>query len=462
MADDLLRALEHAVGAEWVVTDPASRAAHETDWTGRFHGSAVAVVRPGTVGEVAAVVDVCRRHGAGLVPQGGNTGLVGASVPRGGEVVLDLRRFDTIEAVDVAARQVTVGAGVRLADLQRAAAAAGLRYAVDFGARDSATVGGSIATNAGGINLLRFGGTREQVVGIEAVLGTGAVVSRLGGLLKDNTGYHLPGLLCGSEGTLGVVTRARLRLVPRHAERVTALVGLGSIDDAVAAVVAVRDRVASLEAAEIVLADGVDMVCRSFDWPPPFERPWPAYLLFEAAADDDPAGLLADALADVVGLGDVAVATMADGTARREALWRYREHHTVALRSLGPTVKLDVTVPLSAISAFMTGLPAAVRTIDPAAHTCLFGHVADGNLHVNITGHRADDAAQVHALERVVLERVVALGGCISAEHGIGVLKAPWLHLDRSADEIATMRAIKRALDPDGVLNPGVLLEEDR
>jgi FAD/FMN-containing dehydrogenase len=462
MADDLLRALDNAVGAEWVVTDPAVRAVHETDWTGRFHGSAAAVVRPGTLAEVAAVVEVCRRHGAGLVPQGGNTGLVGASVPRHGEVVLDLRRFDTIEPVDTAARQVTVGAGVRLADLQRAAAAAGLRYAVDFGARDTATVGGSIATNAGGINLLRFGGTREQVVGLEAVLGTGVVVSRLGGLLKDNTGYHLPGLLCGSEGTLGVITRARLRLVPRHAERVTALVGMGGVDDAVAAVVAVRDRVASLEAAEIVLADGVDMVCRSFDWSAPFERSWPAYLVFEAAADHDPADQLAAALADVVGLGDVAVATMADGIARREALWRYREHHTLALRGLGPTVKLDVTVPLTAISTFITHLPAAVRAIDPAAHTWLFGHVADGNLHVNITGHRADDTAQVHALEGAALERVVALGGCISAEHGIGVLKAPWLHLDRSADEIATMRAIKRALDPDGVMNPGVLLEEDR
>ena len=462
MADDLLRALENAVGTERVITDPAARAAYETDWTGRFHGAATAVVRPGTVAEVAAVVEACRRHGAGLVPQGGNTGLVGASVPRGGEVVLDLRRFDTIEPVDVAARQVTVGAGVRLADLQRAAAASGLRYAVDFGARDTATIGGSIATNAGGINLLRFGGTREQVVGIEAVLGTGAVVSRLGGLLKDNTGYHLPGLLCGSEGTLGVITRARLRLVPRHAERVTALVGMGSIDAAVAAVVAVRDRVASLEAAEIVLAEGVDLVCRSFEWPAPLERSWPAYLLFEAAADHDPADELAAALAHVAGVGDVAVATMADGAARRDALWRYREHHTVALRGFGPTVKLDVTVPLGAISPFMTDLPAAVRAVDPAARTWLFGHVADGNLHVNITGHRADDAAQVHALEGAVLERVVALGGCISAEHGIGVLKAPWLHLDRSPDEIATMRAIKHALDPDGVLNPGVLFEEDR
>jgi FAD/FMN-containing dehydrogenase len=211
-----------------------------------------------------------------------------------------------------------------------------------------------------------------------------------------------------------------------------------------------------------VLADGVDLVCRSFDWPAPFARPWPAYLLFEAADDDDPADELAAALAGISGLGDVAVATMADGSARRDALWRYREHHTLAVRGLGPTVKLDVTVPLHAIGTFMTDLPEAVRAVDLAAHTWLFGHVADGNLHVNITGHRADDAARVHALEGAVLERVVALGGCISAEHGIGVLKAPWLHLDRSPDEIATMRAIKHALDPDDVLNPGVLFEEDR
>lgn len=457
----LLDALREAVGEAWVVTDADVVAAHIVDWTGQFRGEATAVVRPGTVREVAAVVTACRTHGSALVPQGGNTGLVGGSVPQRGGVVIDLRRFDRIEPVDVASRQVTVGAGVRLADLQRAVAAHGFRYPVDFGARDTATVGGSIATNAGGINVVRFGTTRDQVVGVEAVLGNGLTVQRLHGLLKDNTGYHLPGLLCGSEGTLGVITRARLKLAPLHRERVTALMGTTSVDAAVRAALVLRDRLECLEAAELMLHDGVELVCREFGWPAPLARRWPAYLVVEVAADDDPAEALAAVLHAMADVGEMAVATTADGAARREALWRYREQHTLALRGLGPVVKLDVTVPLDELAGFVDRLPGAVRAVDAAVRTWLFGHVADGNLHVNLTGHDRADPAAVHRLEQVVLETVVAAGGSISAEHGIGALKAPWLGLDRSADEIAAMRAVKAALDPDDIMNPGVLFALD-
>ena len=454
---EVVAALVGALGDDAVLVDADRRTPYETDWTGAFHGRALAVVRPSTVEQVAAVVAVCRAAHLGLVPQGGNTGLVGGGVPRNGDVVLDLRRFDTIEAVDVTARQVTVGAGVRLADLQRAAGVHGLRYAIDFAARDTATVGGSIATNAGGINFLRFGGTRQQVVGVEAVLGSGLVVRRLAGIEKDNTGYDLAGLLCGSEGTLGIVTRARLRLVPLARHRVTALVGVDSVDAAVAALAAVRAEVAELEAAELMLGPGVDLVGRSFDWPSPLEQQWPAYVLFEAAADHDPSDALARAIDRCSEVGEVAVAGADDAAARRALLWRHREHHSLALRNLGPVVKLDVTVPLAVLAEFVDSLDATLRTVDPAVKLSVFGHLGDGNLHVNLTGHRADDPHAVHDLERAVLGAVVAHGGCISAEHGIGRLKAPWLGLDRSADEIAAMRAVKAALDPDGVMNPGVL-----
>ncbi len=462
----MLHALVDALGADAVLADADRCAPYETDWTGAFTGRALAVVRPATREQVGAVVDICRTTRVGLVPQGGNTGLVGAAVPRDGEVVVDLRRFDTIDDVDVTARQVTVGAGVRLAELQRAVEVHGLRYAVDFAARDSATVGGSIATNAGGINFLRFGGTREQVVGVEAVLGSGLVMRRLAGIEKDNTGYDLAGLLCGSEGTLGIVTRARLRLVPLPTHRVTALVGVDSVAAATATLTAVRAAVAELEAAELMLADGIDLVGRAFGWPPPLERAWPAYLLLEAAADHDPTDALAGALGRCAGVGEVAVAGADDGAARRTLLWRHREHHTLALRGLGPVVKLDVTVPLGVLAAFVDGLDATVHDVDPDVALCVFGHLGDGNLHVNLTGHRADDPHAAHDLERAVLTSVVAHGGCISAEHGIGRLKAAWLDLDRSRDEIAAMRAVKAALDPDGVMSPGVLfpltIEEHR
>ncbi len=455
MLDALVAALDPAS----VLADTERCAPHETDWTGAYHGRALAVVRPSTVEQVAAIVTICRDARVGVVAQGGNTGLVGAGVPRGGEVVVDLRHFDSLGDIDVTARQVTVGAGVRLADLQRAAAARGLRYAVDFAARDSATVGGSIATNAGGINFLRFGGTRQQVVGVEAVFGSGLVVRRLAGIEKDNTGYDLAGLLCGSEGTLGIVTRARLRLVPLATHRVTALVGVDDIDTAVATLTAVRARVAELEAAELMLGGGVDLVGHAFDWPLPLGRAWPAYVLLEAAADHDPTDALATALAGCHGLGEVAVAGPDDGAARRALLWRHREHHTLALRGLGPVVKLDVTVPLGVLASFVDGLASTVHSVDPGVQLCVFGHLGDGNLHVNLTGHRADDPRAVHDLERAVLTSVVAHGGCISAEHGIGLLKAPWLGLDRRPDEIAAMRALKAALDPDGVMNPGVLFQ---
>jgi FAD/FMN-containing dehydrogenase len=446
----LLRALTDVVGAPNVLLDDDSRAPYEVDWSGRFAGRTAAVVRPGSVDEVAEIVAICRRNGVAIVPQGGNTGLVGGGVPLAGELVVSLRRLDAIGPVDVAARQVTAGAGATIEAVQQAASGVGLRYPVDWGARGTATVGGSIATNAGGMTVMRFGATRERVVGIEAVLGNGELVRRLGGLVKDNTGYHLPSLLCGSEGTLGIVTAARLSLVGATSHRVTALIGMTSVDAAVAAVASWRTTIASLEAAELMLSDGVALVADAYALTVPFESP--AYVLLEAAGNDDPTDDLAEAAVGVEGVVDVAVA---DDASRRAALWRLREDHTLAINTVGVPHKFDVTVPVARLAEFVETVPHVVTACEPAARTWLFGHVGDGNVHVNVTG--VGDRTAL-ALDDTVFELVVSMGGCISAEHGIGTAKVRYLARDRSAAELAAMRAIKHALDPGGIMNPNVML----
>ena len=450
LADELLGALRRAVGVDHVLVGDDLCAGFSRDWTGRFIGRAAAVVRPGSTAEVAAVVKACRDAAVAVVPQGGNTGLVGGSVPLHGEVVMSLSRLAAMEPVDRAARQVTVGAGVTLSNLHRHAAASTLAFGVDLGARDSATVGGMIATNAGGLRFLRYGGMREQVVGLEAVLADGTVVAHLDGLAKDNTGYHWPSLLCGSEGTLAVVTRARLKLVPAHTEIALALLAFDSVAAAVDAVWHVRERAPGLSAAELFLGNGLDLVCEQLRLPHPFATTHPAYVIVECTALHDPVDELAGAVADVEAVIDIAVADRG----RFELLWSYRERHAEAINLLGPPHKLDVTLPAAKLVEFIETVGAVVNSVDPTARTWLFGHVADGNIHVNITGLAPhDDSA-----DEAVLVYVAALGGSISAEHGIGTAKKHWLHLNRSDAEIALFRSLKGALDPTGVLNPHVLL----
>ena len=443
--------LTDIVGEHDVITDADQRSSYEVDWTGRFRGTTPAVIRPADTAGVAAIVALCRREGVAIVAQGGNTGLVAGGVPMAGELVVSLRRIDTVGEVDLSARQITVGAGATLAAVRNAAAAAGLAYAVDLGARDSATIGGTIATNAGGLNLIRYGGTREQLLGIEAVLGTGHTVSHLSGLIKDNTGYHLPSLLCGSEGTLGIVTAARLRLVTRHDHRVTALLAFADAHAAVEAVSDLRAQLDSLESAELVLDAGMRLVCEAFELRPPFAEVHPVYVLIEVADSHDPTDVVAEAVGTLTALRDAAVAT---DDAQRALLWRFREDHTLALNTLGKPHKLDVTLPIDRLAEFIDSVPTVVRGVAPHGRTWLFGHVGDGNIHVNISGVDADDEAGDDA----VLGYVASLGGSISAEHGIGTAKKRWLHLCRSAAEIDAMRAIKRALDPDNILNPNALL----
>ena len=355
--------------------------------------------------------------------------------------------------MDTTASQVTVGAGVPIAALQTVAAVHDLAYGIDLASRDTATVGGTIATNAGGLRVLRYGDTRRQVVGIEAVLGDGSVVSHLSGLVRDNTGYHLPSLLAGSEGTLGIVTRARLRLVPAPTDHTVALLAFASPADAVASIAALQSSCATVEAIELFLPSGLALVTEATGAPPPFPSlaAHGAYLLVEAADRRDTASDLAESVASLEHVVDVAVAVDAP---RRAALWAYREHHTEAINRLGPPHKLDVAVPLGVLAEFLDEIPSVVADAFPAARTWLFGHAGDGNVHVNVTGVDPDD----ERVDEAVLRYTASLGGSISAEHGVGRAKQRWLGLNRSDNELDAFRAIKRALDPAGILNPGVLL----
>lgn len=456
----LLADLVAIVGSGHVLHDPTLRAGYETDWTGRFHGPALAVVRPADTEQVAGVVRACREAGVGIVPQGGNTGMVGGSVPgpgaRAGVIVLSLVRLAALEPVDMDAGAVVVGAGVTIAALARHAATAGLDYGVDLVSRDSATVGGTISTNAGGIHVLRHGTTRDQLLGIEAVLGDGTLVRRLEAPRKDNTGYHFPSLLAGSEGTLGVVTAARLRLVPRLDRRAVAVLGLAGVADAVRIGAHLRRTLPALHAVELYPAGGLELVVRHRSATPPFATPCPVYLIVEAADTTDPEPALVDALAAIDGVLDTAIAADA---AARERLWFPREAITDALaaealaRGVVPH-KMDVALPVGRLAEFAALLPVEVEAACPGAWSIAFGHVLDGNLHVNVLGPEPLDETP----DEAVLGLALRLGGTISAEHGVGVVKARWLDRDRSAGDLAAMRAIKRALDPDGIMNPGVLL----
>lgn len=448
---DLVESLRDVVGNPQVLVEPDVVASYAVDWTGRFTGATPMVVRPGSVEEVAAVVALCRAHGAAVVPQGGNTGMVGGGVPLHGEVVVSLRRLAELGPVDAAAGQLTSQAGVTLATVQAAARDAGWAYGVDLGGRDSATIGGNVATNAGGLRVLRYGDTRAQLLGVEAVLGNGDVVEHLGGLLKDNTGYALHSLLCGSEGTLGILTAVRLRLVPPAPHRVAAILGMRDTASAVAAALELRRTLPTLSAAELMVHAGVELVCGVTGSPPPLAGPHEAYLLVEASGAADPTPDLTTAVAALPGVEDAAVAVEPQ---RITALFRYREGHTEAINSLGAPHKLDVTLPNGVLAETVERLPSLVRAVDPGASVWLFGHVGDGNVHVNVTGvdpgdERVDDA---------VFTAVAEVGGSISAEHGIGTAKRRWLGLNRSPAELRAYADIKRALDPDGIMNPHVLI----
>jgi FAD/FMN-containing dehydrogenase len=452
---DLPARLREIVGDAQVVTDPDVVAPYAQDWTRRWAGKPLAVVRPGTVDEVAAVVRACAEAEVPLVPQGGNTGLVGAGVPQDGELVLSLRRLKAIGPLEPLGRTLVAGAGATLAEVQRAARSAGLDVGIDFAARDSATIGGIASTNAGGERVLRHGVTRTQVRGLEVVLADGSIVRRMSGLPKDNTGYDLVQLMVGSEGTLGVITAVQLRLVPPAGSAATALVAVKTIDDALGVLDAVRQRFAGLDAAEYFHDDGLQLVLRHRSVASPFDRHHPLYLLVEVVGGAD--GGSVDDLAELLSELDVVRDAVLAGTAAdRRRLWDLREAHTESISAAGVPVKLDVALPLDRLGVFEQQLPGVVREVSRHAVPILFGHIAEGNVHVNLLAATEDDVQG--AVTDAVLRLVAAHGGSISAEHGIGLAKRRWLPLTREPADVAAMRAIKQALDPAGLLSPGRVL----
>jgi FAD/FMN-containing dehydrogenase len=457
----LQRDLAGIVGEGHLLTDPELMAAYETDWTRRYRGTASCVIRPASAGQVAEVVRCCARHSAALVPQGGNTGLVGGSVPAAharagqgaGAVVLSATRLTELEPVDALAAQVTAGAGVTISQLRAHAANAGFEYGVDLASRDSATVGGTIATNAGGIHGIRYGPTRAQLLGIAAVLADGSVIHRMSGLPTESAGYDLAQLLAGSEGTLAVITAARLRLWPAEPVAAVVLAGAAGIAAAAALHARIRAAVPAVRAAEYFEAAGLGLVRELTGLGMPLGRAHAAYLLAEIPGTASDAERLSDA-----GLPpDTAVALDGPG---RAALWAYRERITEAIGVAGIPHKMDVAVPMGRLGAFRAGLDGAVRAAAGGRdwRVITFGHIGVGNLHVNVLGPEPGDDSADEAVYRLA----AAHGGSVSAEHGIGRAKTRWLGLSRSAAEIAAMRAIKTALDPAGLLSPGVLVPADQ
>ena len=445
----LIPALRDAVGASHVLVDDDVKASYEIDWMRRWQGRSTCVVRPADTGEVARVVSICADARTPIVPQGGNTGLVGGSVPGEGEpVIISLRRMAAISEVDSMSGQVTVGAGATLESVQQAVDGSGWEVGIDLASRASATIGGMVATNAGGIRVLRDGMMRRQVVGLEFVRVSGSAVTSMRGLLKDNTGYDLAGLLCGSEGTLGVVTRVMLQLVPARPHRIVALVPVPDLREAVATMTSVRPLLPSLEAAEFVSKATLDLVRDHTGLPTPSPNADAAILILEAAGMHDPTDELFAAVGKLPGV------VVGIDAASREGLWRYREAATESIAANGVPHKIDVTLPLGRMADFAEVLPAAISQVSLNARLYLFGHIADGGVHVNVL---ADSPTGDSDVDHAVMALTAEFGGSISAEHGIGRAKAAALHLARSEPERDAMRTIREALDPDRLLNPGVL-----
>jgi FAD/FMN-containing dehydrogenase len=446
----LVAQLRTIVGAAHVNIDPDVLAAYSVDWTGRYQGRAGALIRPADTDQVTAVLNLCRDTATPVTIQGGRTSLVAGTVPEHEDVLLCTERLRSIGAVDEVERRIRVGAGVTLAAVQRAAAAAGLLVGVDLAARESATIGGMAATNAGGLRTVRYGTMGAQVLGLEVALPDGSVMSRQCEVRSDNTGYDLPALFVGAEGTLGVITAVELRLYPVPAHRVTAVCGF---DDLAAVVSAGRDLadLESIAALELIDGRAAALAAEHLNLPAPVPRPW--MLLVELAGDADQTERLAGALAGVALRGQPAVGV---DTAAQQRLWQLRESMAEVVGLFGPPLKFDVSLPLSAIPSFAADSAELIAGSAPDAWPILFGHIGEGNLHLNVL--RCEPAAESR-IYAAMMELIAAHGGNVSSEHGVGSRKRAYLSMSRQPGDIAAMRTIKAALDPTGYLNPAVLFD---
>ncbi|HHN73230.1 MAG TPA: FAD-binding oxidoreductase [Thermopetrobacter sp.] len=466
---EVMERFARIVGAEHVLTAPADMAPYLREWRDRYTGRAAAVLRPSAEEQVAAILGVAHANDVAIVPQGGNTGLVGGQIPfdGGAEVVLALERMNRILEIDTDNDTITLQAGVVLADAQRAAREAGRLFPLSLAAEGSCQIGGNLATNAGGLNVIAYGTARAQCLALKAVLADGSVIGTLSGLRKDNTGYDLRDVMIGSEGTLGVITAAAMRLLPAIGDRAVAFVGLESPAEAVSLLTFFRERLACawLTAFELMNHLGLSFAVTHLHLREPFQAPTPWYVLIELSGRGAPGEAMAEMeriLAAAFDDGLIEDAALAQNEGQAAAFWRLREGMSEAQKYEGGSIKNDVAVPVSRIAEFIARAGAAVLAVVPGARPVPFGHLGDGNLHYNVSQPPDMDRdaflARWDDVVAAVNEVVLALGGSISAEHGIGRMKRAWLRRVKSPAEIAMMRALKRAFDPKGILNPGKLV----
>lgn len=466
--NDFLRALHGTLGDAGLLTG-GDLSAYETDWRKRYPGRALAVARPASTAEVAATLKLCQAHRVAVVPQGGNTGLVGASTPddSGQQLVLSLSRMKRVRHIDAANASLTVEAGCVLADVQAAAAGAGMLFPLSLAAEGSCTIGGNLATNAGGTQVLRYGNARELCLGLEVVTAAGDVWQGLSGLRKDNTGYDLRDLFIGSEGTLGIITAATLKLYPAPRERLTALAACDDMDQAVALLRLARARAGdALTGFEVMSRAALALVAREL---PQLAQPlgaaaWTVLLeLSDAESAEHARAVFEGLLQDALEAGAVSDAVIAQNLQQAQAFWHLRESIPLAQAQAGLNIKHDIALPVSAVPAFVADMDAALAAYLPGIEVINFGHLGDGNLHYNVQAPAGvAPAAFLEAHEAPINARVYdavqRLGGSISAEHGIGRLKREELRARKDPTALALMQAIKRALDPLDLLNPGRLL----
>jgi FAD/FMN-containing dehydrogenase len=453
-----LQTLIDIVGPDGVLTGDDVRA-RSVSWADHSPCQALAIVRPANTEQVSRVLAACNAARQPVVPMGGLTGLVRGCVAGPGEVALSLERMHNIESVDPIGRTITLEAGVPLQVVQDEAEKHGLLYPVDFGARGSAHIGGSVATNAGGNGVIRYGMTRDSVLGLEAVLADGTVISSMNRMIKNNAAYDLKQLFIGSEGTLGIVTRLvlRLREVPRSTQ--TALVGCGKFADVTSLLKHMDASLGgSLSAFEVMWNEFFRLVTT----PPskgtaPLPQNYPYYVLIESSGGDEARdqAQFEESLGAAIESGLVADAVIATSKAQRDSIWALRDDVEQFFR-MGMPVTFDISLPVGEMEAYVADALARLEKEWPAYRRFVFGHLGDGNLHFIVAGPPSREAK--HGIERCVYEPLAARSGSVSAEHGIGLEKQPWLPLSRSPAELALMRQIKRALDPNGILNPGRVL----
>jgi len=469
MTDAFLDACRAAVGSEHVLTGDQDTAPYLTDWRGRFTGRCRAVLRPADTAQVASLVRLCAGYQVPIVPQGGRTGLVLGSVPdaSGTAVVLSLRRLQRIRAIDTFNRTMTVDAGCILYDVQQAALEHGLLFPLSLAAEGSCSIGGNLATNAGGTGVLRYGNTRELCLGLEVVTAQGEVWDSLRGLRKDNTGYDLRDLYIGAEGTLGVITGAVLKLFPQPKAAITALVALASPADALELLKLTESHAGpTLTGYELMSDVCLRLVASHFpELPQPFPERYPQYALLELSSHESEqhgVALLEAAIERALEAGVAQDAVVATSIAQSRALWAIREHIPLAQAAAGNNIKHDISLPISRIADFIDATDARLTHAYPGVQVVCFGHLGDGNLHYNIAppeGVKHDEfLIEQAAINRIVHDSVADYGGSISAEHGIGALKRDELPRYKSPIELNLMRAVKAALDPLGIMNPGKIL----